>query len=265
MIIRRDIQQGSALWHAARAGIPTASELGKLVKQDFTPRKGDGVDTYILGKAIERFLGRPLQSFGSWATEQGNILEEKAWPTLEFEVGVTIERVGFCTTDDKRFGCSPDGIIWTGKTSGYGVEIKGLQPVNHARILPVLDEGGVPEEYLPQIHGGMHVTGFLAWYFYAFSQQLPTRVIKVERDEKIQRLIGAAVDAANERIDTCYARLCALQGSTSSYLEQQRDKARAAVAESQIGSTSKDISGGSFIFPGLPPEFSEPANLWKGI
>ncbi len=250
MIIRRDLIQGSALWHSARAGLATASDLHKLVKLDWTPRKGDGVDTYVLTKAIEKYLGRPLQSFGSWATDQGNVLEEKAWPTLEFELGVTIERVGGIQMDDKKFWCSPDGLIWVdgwaGKVAtGIGCEIKGLQPVNHARILPILDDGGAPEEYLPQAHGGMFVTGFQAWYFYAYSETLPTRIIKVERDENIQARIKEAVQICNARIDQCYARLCALRGVPP--------KSPCAANTATLPASPSEA------------EFREPADLWKGV
>lgn len=202
MIIRRDIEQGSALWLAARAGIPTASELGKILKKDFTLRTGEGPQTYLMTKLAERYLRRPLQSLGSWAMEQGSLLEEDAWPTLAFELGVEIERVGLCTTDDGKIGCSPDGIIWT--PTPIGVEIKSLQPVNHLKCLL---SGEVPEDYIWQIHGGMYVTGFTSWYFYAYSKLFPTLIKKVERDEEIMAKLDAHLGVFNRLLDAEYERL----------------------------------------------------------
>lgn len=233
MIIRRDIEQGSAKWLAARAGIPTASDFGKLMKLDFTPRTGEMPATYLMTKVAEKYLGRPIQSFGAWATEQGNVLEEKAWPALAWELDKPIDRVGLCTTDDKRIACSPDGIIWKPDT---GVEIKCLQPVNHVKCIY---GGVVPDEYLAQIHGGMFVTGFQEWYFYAYSRLFPTMTLKVQRDEEIQVKIGACLTEFLHKFDESYAKLVARYGPPSTPIEDKPIPA--------------------------PVRLSDDADIWKGI
>ncbi len=204
MIIRRDLEQNSTTWLAARAGIVTASEVHRLVSaKTWKPRESEGVTTYLAEKLSERVIGGPLQSLGSWAMEQGNLLEEEAVPWLanylmrrgeEFE----IERVGIITTDDGAVACSPDGLL-----TACGVEIKSLQWVNHMKILMAQ---AVPDEYLVQIHTGMYVTGFDEWIFCAFHRTLPKFVKRVKRDPVIQAVIGNAIRAFNTRLDTEWKR-----------------------------------------------------------
>jgi len=201
---------GTQGWIEERSGVLSASELGELVKLDFSLRQGEGVQTLLARKLAEKWAG-PLTSTGgggfagSWAMEQGQILETQAVPWLEFAHGVTVERPGFLMTDDKTFGATPDGIIG-GDT---GLEIKCFQPVNHVRTL--LD-GEVPREHLAQIHGGLYVTGFQKWQFLAYNRSFPKLLLTVERDEEICARIASAVDWFNEYLDKSYARLVDMNG-----------------------------------------------------
>jgi len=184
-MIRHNVGQGSVEWLTLRAGIPTASELGNLVTDKFEIRKGEMPKTYLAQKLAEKWTGGPLLSFGSWATEQGQLLEELAIPWLEFEHDISVERIGFLTNDENNFGASPDGLI-----GESGLEVKCLQPVNHVKALLA---GKVPEEYLPQIHGGLYVTGFESWNFLAYNRGFPKLYLEVEKDDDIQVVISEAL------------------------------------------------------------------------
>ena len=65
----------------------------------------------------------------------------------------------------------------------------------------------MPEDYLPQVHFSMLVTGAPAWTFCAYSNQLPALVIRVERDEAIQAKLQEALSAFNARFDAALATL----------------------------------------------------------
>jgi len=99
-----ECQQQSVEWIEARCGIPTASEFDCLISPDGKPREGETPKTFLCRKLAEAWNG-PLPGFGSFATEQGQILEGEAIPWAEFEFGWKIERVGLVTTDDGRIGC----------------------------------------------------------------------------------------------------------------------------------------------------------------
>lgn len=198
-----DCKQGTEAWLRARAGIFTASELSDLLTPQWKLRTGKTPETYILRKVAEKCIGSPLEDFGSWAMEQGTILEAEAIPWFELTHDVQVQRVGFVTTDDARFGCSPDGLI--GEEGG--IEIKCPQPVNHLRYLL----NGVPEEYLAQIHGGMYATGRRWWYFLSYSRQFPPYLAKIERDERIMSAIEGAIGAAGATFDSIYERVKAMK------------------------------------------------------
>lgn len=177
--------QGSTEWNMARAGVITASEIDALITPKFEARTGEGVKTYLYRKASERIMGYSGESGGggSFAMEQGNILEKIAIPWYEFRRNVSVTRVGFCVSDDSKIGCSPDGLVG----DLLGLEIKCPTPPTHCKYLI---EQRVPPEYLPQVHMSMFVTGRPEWEFVSYSPFLPALVVRVLRDEGIQKAIG---------------------------------------------------------------------------
>jgi predicted phage-related endonuclease len=200
---KHDCQQGSLQWLELRAGIVTASEADSLVSPKFKIRTGETPRTLLATKLAEKWCG-PLPSFGAWATEQGHLLEDLAIPAYELETGHTVERVGFITADSGRIGCSPDGLL-----TDCGLEIKSLQPVHHIKCL--LD-GGIPDDYIAQIHFSMLVTGFKRWKLFLYSRRLPHMMITIERDDEIQETLNKALDAFLTDFDIAWERLCDKNG-----------------------------------------------------
>jgi hypothetical protein len=195
-----DCEQGTDKWLWARAGKPTASEFDNLITPEWKPRTGQTVETYLYRKLCERAMGFPLQTGGSWAMEQGSIMEHEALPWFEFTAGVNVQRVGFVTTDDDRIGCSPDGLIG----EDGGIEIKCPQPDTHLRYLL---NGAVPKQYLAQVHGSMLVTGRAWWNFLSYSRQFSPLLVRVERDEKIQTALRDVLKSFLARFDAEFARV----------------------------------------------------------
>lgn len=203
MKIFTDFAQGSLQWMEAHCGIPTASEFDCLVTPKFEIRTGEMPKTYLARKLAEAWSG-PLPGFGSWATEQGQILEGEARPWLEFEFGWKIQTVGFCTTDDGRIGCSPDGLM-----EESGVEIKCPEGPAHVKYLL---NGTLPAEYAPQVHGCMFVTGRPTWRFVSYRRHLPPLILLVHRDDEIQAVLFEALAGFLERFDNGMRRLIELNG-----------------------------------------------------
>lgn len=197
-------KQGSTEWLAARSGIPTASEFDAIITPEWKQRTGQSVETYLYRKLAEKYMGFPMQTGGggggSWAMDQGTLLETVAIPWFVFTNETPVERVGFITTDDGRIGCSPDGLIG----SDGGIEIKCPQPDTHIKYFL---RGEVPKEYLAQVHGSMFVTGRKWWYFLSYNKDIPPLLIRVERDEKIMAAIKSALDSFLEQFDAKFAVL----------------------------------------------------------
>lgn len=176
------VEQQSVDWAIARSGIPTASELGNLLTPEFAIRKGEMPKSYLMKKLAESWYGGPLASFNTVDMEIGKILENQAIPTYELLHDVKIQRTGLITTDDGGFGCSPDGLIG----EDGGIEIKCPAPQTHIKYLI---GGKLPDDYAPQVHGAMFVTGYKWWKFMSYCPGLPEFLITVHRDEKIAEII----------------------------------------------------------------------------
>jgi hypothetical protein len=190
-----DVEQQSREWMQLHVGIPTAGGLDNLLTPEFELRKGETPRTYVYRKVAEAWRGKPLIDLGgsSFAMEQGMILESEAIPFWELTTGRKITRVGFITTDDGRFGCSPDGII--SDKDGLmecGIEIKCPAPHTHVKYL---SEGVIPKEYRAQVFGGMFATGFRKWVFLSYCRGFPPLILEVQNDLRITT--GAIANAVN--------------------------------------------------------------------
>lgn len=183
-----------------RLGIPTASEFDYLISPLWKVREGQGPETYLYSKLTEHLTHDIVDRGGSWAMDQGTLLEDEALPWYAFTHEVEVKRVGFCTTDDGRIGCSPDGLIG----EDGGLEIKCPRPENHLKYLM---QGGVPKDYLAQVHGSMLVTGRPWWIFMSYCREFPPLVIKVYRDNLIQAKIKDALDQFLEEFDRSLAKI----------------------------------------------------------
>ena len=200
-----ECEQGTAAWFQARMGVITASEIDSLVSPTWKVRTGEGPQTYLCKKVAEKLLNWSADQLQGFSVDQGKILETIALPWFEFTYETKVKRVGFCLSDDGRTGCSPDGLL----PDGTGLEIKGPQPP--AQVAYLLG-GKVPDHYMPQVQFSLYVTGAAHWTFASYSNQLPSLVVRVERDEKAQAAIAEAVAAFSERFDQALATINKLKG-----------------------------------------------------
>ncbi len=213
-----DCTQGSVEWTKLHFGIPTASGLNNLLTPEFELRKGELPKTYVYKKVAEKLQGRPLidLSASSFMLEQGMIVEEEARPWYALEYDKKIKQVGFITTDDGRFGCSPDGLIRSDDCDsehfqildglGYdcGLEIKSPAAHTHCKYLCM---GVLPKEYVAQVYGSMFATRFKRWIFVSYRRGFPALVLEIYRDEKAMSAIAKAVDSFHEEFDRAMQRI----------------------------------------------------------
>lgn len=195
-----DCKQGSTEWHALRCAIPTASEFSELVTPKWKVKEGDGPRSYTFSKLAAKVLGYAPESVNTFSMGQGTLLESEALPFVKFNYGIDARAVGFCTTDDGRAGCSPDGLI--GDESG--IEIKCPAPHTH---LEYLADGVLPSHYAAQVQGCMFVTGRDNWRFLSYSRFFPPLLITVHRDPKAQEAIATALDLFWDRFTAAEAKL----------------------------------------------------------
>ncbi len=203
-----DCEQQTLEWCRLHFGIPTASGLDNLLTPEFELRKGELPKTYVYKKVAEKLQGRPLIDLNasSFMLEQGMIVESEARPWFELEYEKKVEQVGFITTDDGRFGCSPDGILANDNGANYecGLEIKSPAAHTHVKYLV---NGALPKEYACQVMGSMFATGFKKWIFVSYRRGFPALVLEIFRDEKAMSMIRAAINQFHADFDRAMERI----------------------------------------------------------
>lgn len=201
-------KQGSTEWLQLRCGRPTASGFDNLVSPEWEIRRGDRPTTYMLKKVAERVMGYPEQLFGGGVMEQGSLLESEAIPMYEGVFGVTVDRVGFCTTDDEKVGASPDGLIG----DDNGLEVKCPEPHTHVQYLI---GGCIPKQYRAQVQGCMFVTGRPKWTFISYNRFFPPLVVNVLRDDTAQESIAKALESFQRDFDAAHGRIAEMMNPTN--------------------------------------------------
>lgn len=185
-MITLDVEQGSPEWFAARLGIPTASNFSKII----TARgaKGDQERQYMNELLAEWLSGEPEESFNGHYMQQGRELEAEARDYLQFRLSMDIKQVGLVYKDERKLvSASPDGII----SEDEGCEIKcpkGSTLVEYAM------QNKLPSIYVPQVQGGLWVTGFKRWKFLCYHKNITPMLITIERDEAYIKLLSNAVN-----------------------------------------------------------------------
>lgn len=180
-----DVEQRSPEWREARAGLLTASNMGRLL----TPKTGkpstaqDELLLELLGSCV-----RPDEEAfaGNIHTQRGEDLEPEARKVFEEVTGKQVLEVGFIRSTRFPIGCSPDGLIGnTVDTATSGLEIKCPLAKNHIKYFM---DGTCPAMYLGQVHGGMAVTGLKSWYFMSYCPGFRPFITLIHRDAYTERL-----------------------------------------------------------------------------
>jgi len=128
------------------------------------------------------------------AVKHGTETEPEARRVYEWNHSTKVEQVGFCLTDDKRFGCSPDGLI-DGRKGGLEIKCPNLD--TH---LGYVMDGCLPNIYKLQVHGSMYVTGCDYWDFMSYAKGEEPFEIRTHRDDYTDKL-GTALDAFYEELE----------------------------------------------------------------
>jgi len=173
--------QGDDGWWIAKQGIPSASSFHRIyaVASD---KMSDGMDAYIaelvedMKMQLPNFFtsqGRPITK----AMQRGHDMEPIARAWYEKEMGKQTHRVGFCVTDDGRFGCSPDFLLGDDVCG----EIKVYSDREHAKWLHY---DALPAKFQAQCLAQLLITERPVHHFVLWSETQPSRIVRTFAAEK---------------------------------------------------------------------------------
>lgn len=180
-------EQGSELWHKDRAGIPTASEFGKIITPGGVASKS--ADTYMNTLLAEWYLNKPVDNdFQSDWMKRGNDIEDEARITYVFRTDRVSVPVGFCFRDEQKLvGCSPDGLVGEDGLNEFKC------PKANTMISYILSNK-LPDKYKPQVQGQLWVTGRDWCDFMAYHPDMRSVLIRVNRDDQYIRKMHLLVN-----------------------------------------------------------------------
>lgn len=203
------MEQRSDEWFEVRLGKATASHFKDIVGTGANGKPLAGRKNYRAQLVIERLTGKTPTRFNTAAMGWGADTENLARLAYSFYSGNKVDQIGFVQHQSLMAGVSPDGLI----ADDGGLESKCLNTANH---ILVLKSGEVPSEHIPQIQGGMWVTGRKWWDFVSFDPDMPEHaqlfVKRVERDEDYINRLEEQVTIFLDEVDADMKFLEAYRG-----------------------------------------------------
>jgi hypothetical protein len=202
-VIRLTVAQGTEAWVKARLGIPTASCFDKIItpaKMEFS-KYSRGYRNLLLA---EWLIGESLDDGeGTAFMERGTGMESEARDYYELRREVDLLPGGFILRDDRRVGCSPDGLVERDGKIAWGVEMKCPSAAVHMGHL--LD--GTGTEYRAQIQGSIWLAETDHWDFLSYNPALPRVLARVHRDDVFITHLAKAMDQFLDTLDAGKAEL----------------------------------------------------------
>ena len=188
--------QGTHEWHQARLGMPTASQIAKIITPLGKPTANAARRRYALDLAIERITKRPTDTPCTFAMQRGKDMEPLARMWYYCETRTPVEQVGFCVTLDGLTGCSPDGLV--GDDGMIEIKCPGI-----AHYCEIVATGEIPTDWLLQCHHALYVTGRQWIDFVLFTDVEPFTgwIKRIQRDTVMCGKIHAAIADFSTEID----------------------------------------------------------------
>lgn len=196
-----NVEQNSPEWVAARVGVITASNFGKVM----TGGEGKTRARYMRQLAGEIITGIPAETFQSQAMNRGKEMEAEAIAQYE-RTRFDVTKVGFVkNTGLLKYGvvgASPDRLVG----SDGGLEVKTMIP---ELMIEVLEKGaaGFPNEHRAQVQGGMWVCERQWWTLKIFYSGMPKCEFFVERDDAYIKRMADEIEIFNFDLSKMVERL----------------------------------------------------------
>ena len=206
-----DIDQGSIAWYRLRSGKPTASCFDQII----TPKKMELAAArrkYACRLIAERLLHWQADSLDKVQhIADGKANEPAAVQQLEWVTDRKTVPVGFITTDDGRFGASPDRLIGALEKPVAGsveavLEIKCPTIPKQFEYLLL----GHDEAYRCQVQGQLWVAEADTAIFYSYHPRTPAYQVTTHRDEAFIDRMTACLEQFSDELEALMEKAQAL-------------------------------------------------------
>ncbi len=181
-----DVAQGSKAWHAARLGIPTASNFNRIVT-------GAGyfsaASARYMDDLMEEWRSRERRQFeATFWMQRGLEMEPQARAAYAVQTGHAVAEVGLVYLNAQRLvAASPDGMVGD---DGL-LEIKCPMPAIHAAHVR---GAKLPGPYIPQVQGQLWVSQRKWCDFFSYHPDSAEQLLlRVYRDEPYIEKLRCAV------------------------------------------------------------------------
>ena len=205
LVIYESLEQGSDQWLDARAGMLTASMVGKLVTPSLKVASNDTSRGVVETLVAERITGFVEYVHPNFDMQRGTDDEPYARDLYSGQYAPVTE-IGFAVRegDGYKLGASPDGLVGT----DGGIEIKSRKAKVHLRTI-LTDK--VPAENMAQIQTCLLVLDRGWWDYVSYSGGWPLHVIRVYPDPAWQDVI---LDALYQFEDSAALLIAAYTAAT---------------------------------------------------
>lgn len=244
MIVHNCIQ-GTRQWLNLRAGIPTASEFGRItsahqiriaIEKEKPVKLLEGAETYLNELLAERMLHEPQTKAVTMWMQRGSEHEAEAVSYYEMARGVDTEVVGFCTNDEGTIGASPDRMVGA---DGL-LEIKVPSPAIHVGYLRSADGAG--DDYRIQAMGQLWITGRKFVDIMSYNPGMPEALVRFERDEVFIAMLATAVEEFAAKLEAHTAKFRELGWIKDPEPEQIEDYGGLGISDEDLACMVKEIS-----------------------
>lgn len=192
-----DVAQGSGEWMKLRAGRPTASNFDqvmtpKMMKPSESRKK---YGCRLIAERVMNWQADSLETIKHIADGKEN--EPLAVAKMELVYDISSELIGFVSTDDGRFGASPDRVAGVSPAKdrvSIVSEVKApTVPIQMERLI-----FGDNDAYRCQRQGQLWVAAADKAIFFSYNPRMPDYMIEDGRDEEF---IGKLVDCLERFAD----------------------------------------------------------------
>lgn len=174
--------QGTTSWYQRRGGIPTASMFSSVMTPK-TRKPAEARKKYGARLLSERLLNNQTDSLDKIEhIAHGRANEPNAVASLEDIYGIQTLPIGFATTNDKKFGASPDRVCDISKDkSSVGMTVECKSPTIVIQMERLMF--GDNDSYICQRMGQLWVLEADKGIFFSHVDCMPPYRVESGRDE----------------------------------------------------------------------------------